>query len=110
MQWLQYREQWAWGKTEWKYKPMYDTEDKPIKDKEVKQIVDDMVKEHSWSDKFRSVEFTLVNVDIVPFEEIDAWIKRAKDNVEYWDKTLVALINCSKEKGKLCSQKKTFTG
>jgi len=109
MQWLQYREQWATGNGNWQYKPMHDTADNPIDDKKIKKIVDEMVKEHSWSDKFLGIEFTLVTVDVVPFDEIDSWIKKADDNSKYWGKTKVALINCSKEKEALCSQKKTST-
>ena len=109
MQWLKYREQWATGNGNWQYRPMHDTEEMPVDDKEVKKMIDGMVRGCSGSDKFLGIEFTLVTVDTVPFDEIDSWIKKADYSSKYWDKTKVALINCSKEKEAPCSQKKTST-
>ena len=68
MKWLKMRSTWASGCHDWEYIPLY--ADK-VDAEEIKELyVEPRVDNHSWSDKFRKIEWEIINTKQVPNTKI----------------------------------------
>lgn len=106
MKWLKYREMWAWGYTKWIYRPLYiDRVTKDISGS-IKEEMEELGREHQWSDKFRCVEWGIINTKQVPNKHIEAAYESMKTSISgYRDavkrlKEKLPLIDKLKGKGR----------
>jgi len=77
MKWLKMRSTWAWGCSDWEYIPLY--ADK-VDTEEIKELhVDTKADGHSWSDKFRKIEWEIINTKRVP----DSKIAKKCEDIEF---------------------------
>ena len=75
MKWMKIRTRWAWGYGLWDYIPLY-TEKVNEDDKE--DIVERYHDRYGFSDKFRGVEYDIIDTDKVPREVIKQKLKNLK--------------------------------
>lgn len=84
MKWLRYKVHWAWGTTDWEYVPLYTNK----LDEETKEFVKNKVKDvndnHSWSDKYRRVEYEVINSRQVPNAKIEKAYQDLAEQIAYW--------------------------
>ena len=104
MKWLRYRVHWAGGTHDWEYIPLCVNKlDEETKGR-VQEKIEDVNDNHSWSDKYRRVEYEIINTRQVPNGRIERshqhiiWgIEGARERIERLEKELAAV---EKEMGK----------
>lgn len=78
---LQYRIKWASGIDKWEYKMLFDTSETWIEE-EIQQIHNN----YDWSDKYRGVDYHLLDISDLNKEEIEMFIERYEKNIESYKK------------------------
>jgi hypothetical protein len=106
MKWLKFRETWAWGCSEWKYRPLYLSRI-PKEDRvEIKEEMNDLADEYNYSDKFRGIEWKIINTKQVPNKHIAATYEGIKRRIHHYKEAIkdmkksLPLIDALKDKGR----------
>lgn len=106
MKWLKTRTTWAWGIKDWKYNPFFINKiDSKIEDW-VKMFVKSIHDENNWSDKYRGVDYEIINTKQVPNLKIKREIEQIEDNIKYMKESIktetknLAEIKALSEKGR----------
>jgi len=70
MKWLKTRAMWAHGYNDWKYKPLYVNKATKAVKNFVVALVEQLAEENEWSEKFRRIEWEIINTKQVPNKHI----------------------------------------
>jgi len=89
MKWLKMRTCHASGYSKWEYKALYVEKI----NKEIEKCVEEIVKarndEYSWSDKYRGVEYFIINTRQVPNSKILKTCEDLERSIEYAKESIV---------------------
>jgi hypothetical protein len=95
LKWIKYRKTFAWGNEEWLYKPLFN-----LDEWDEEEFVEEIHSSYSWSDKYRGVEFDLVETSDIPKNKIKYLIKMASNHLDLLEeekKDAKAVIKILKE-------------
>lgn len=71
MKWIKRRSKWAWGCSKWEYVPLYVNK---VKEEEMEELgrtyIQPEADNHSFSDKFRGIDWYIINTRQVPNSKI----------------------------------------
>ena len=81
MKWLRYRHCQAAGKGDWTYKPLYTTRVSKKEYDYIKEDMDDLAHEYWHLDKFRGIEWEIINTKQVPNKHIEAAYNKVKSSI-----------------------------
>jgi len=93
MKWLKMRTMWAWGYTKWKYKPLYVEKINKKTEEWVQNIIEMENDEHSWSDKYRRVEYDIINTRKVPNSKILETCENIERSLDHAKKSISTHID-----------------
>lgn len=103
MKWIKYRRKFASGPNDWIYEPIENIEN--WDEEGIEEFIESLHDEYSWSDKYRGVDFDIVESSEVPKIKISKTIKSYKDRIDYYKretknlKNMVKLLNEEIDKG-----------
>jgi len=89
---LKHRTTWAWGDGSWGYKILNRMGDNDCTFEEsAEDWVDGTSREYSYSDKFRSIEYSILDIIDVPQVELNKKIESSKSIIDYHTELLKIL-------------------
>ena len=83
MKWLKMRNKWSYGYNKWEYIPLFENEMTEKKEDFVKYLVVNENNQHSFSDKYRGVEYMIIDSNDVPDEAIQKKLNSLENNLYY---------------------------
>ncbi len=85
MKWLKTRTKHAWGYSSWLYIPLYVKKTTRIDRKSIEEsFIIPIEDENNNSDKFRGVEWDIINTRLVPNKHIEYANKKLISNIKYY--------------------------
>jgi len=89
MKWLKMRTIWAWGATNWEYIPLYVNKINEDIEGDVQATVEEENDRNNYSDKYRRVEYDIINTKQVPNSKIDDVVENHLTSVKWKEEAIV---------------------